>query len=102
VARESGKRPHITLKQKTRTSLVLFESHSGPKKRRTAKDGNEAIKLAKQHDGEIPLMLTDVVMPQMSGRELAEQLATFRKDMRVLFTSGYTDDAIVLHGFCLF
>lgn len=63
-----------------------------------AKDGSAALMLAKQHDGEIQLMLTDVVMPQMSGRELAEQLATIRKDMRVLFMSGYTDDAIVLHG----
>jgi PAS domain S-box-containing protein len=63
-----------------------------------AKDGSEALMLANEHDGNIPLMLTDVVMPQMSGRQLAEQFAIIRKDMKVLFMSGYTDDAIVLHG----
>jgi two-component system cell cycle sensor histidine kinase/response regulator CckA len=63
-----------------------------------AKDGIDALRVASEHRGEIQLMLTDVVMPQMSGRELAEQFATIRKDMEVLYMSGYTDDAIVLHG----
>jgi CheY-like chemotaxis protein len=63
-----------------------------------AKHGHEAIILERQHSGEIHLMLTDVVMPQMSGRELAEQLAPLRRDMKVLYMSGYTDDAIVHHG----
>jgi two-component system cell cycle sensor histidine kinase/response regulator CckA len=44
------------------------------------------------------LMVTDVVMPQMSGRELAQHFARTRPDMRVLFMSGYTDTAIVRHG----
>ena len=63
-----------------------------------AKDGNEALFLSKQHRGDIHLMLTDVVMPQMSGRELAEQLTLRRPETNVLYMSGYTDDAIVHHG----
>jgi two-component system cell cycle sensor histidine kinase/response regulator CckA len=63
-----------------------------------AKHPNEALILAAQYDGEIHLMLTDVVMPQMSGRDLAERLSPTRPDMKVLYMSGYTDDAIVHHG----
>jgi signal transduction histidine kinase/ActR/RegA family two-component response regulator len=63
-----------------------------------AKHGQEALIVAEQHHGPIHLMLSDVVMPQMSGRELAAQLTPLRKDMKVLYMSGYTDDAIVHHG----
>src|SRR5437588_817846 len=63
-----------------------------------AKHGPEALILGRRHSGAIHLMLTDVVMPQMSGRELAEQLTLLRRDMKVLYMSGYTDDAIVHHG----
>jgi PAS domain S-box-containing protein len=63
-----------------------------------ASNGKKAIELSSRYSGEIHLMLTDVVMPQMSGRELAEQLLTKRPEMNVLFMSGYTDDAIVHHG----
>jgi signal transduction histidine kinase len=63
-----------------------------------AKHGPEALILGSRHSGAIHLMLTDVVMPQMSGRELAEQLTPLRRDMKVLYMSGYTDDAIVHHG----
>ena len=63
-----------------------------------AKHGQEALLVAGQYPGVIHLMLSDVVMPQMSGRELAEQLTPLRKEMKVLYMSGYTDDAIVHHG----
>ncbi|MEK6280731.1 MAG: ATP-binding protein [Acidobacteriota bacterium] len=63
-----------------------------------AKDGSDALQVARQHAGEIHLMLTDVVMPRMSGRELTKQLTPSRPDMKVLYMSGYTDDAIVHHG----
>jgi CheY-like chemotaxis protein len=63
-----------------------------------AHDAAAAIAIASQHDGRIHLLLTDVVMPKMSGRELAEKLGPVRPDMKVLFMSGYTDDTIVHHG----
>jgi CheY-like chemotaxis protein len=63
-----------------------------------AKHGQDALLVAEGYRGHIHLMLSDVVMPQMSGRELAEHLAPLRKDMKVLYMSGYTDDAIVHHG----
>ena len=63
-----------------------------------ARHGAEALEISSRHQGPIHLMVTDVVMPQMSGRELAQRLAPLRPDMRVLYMSGYTDDAIVRHG----
>ena len=64
----------------------------------TASNGGEALLLLEGHDGPVHLMLTDVVMPGMSGRELAARLADIRPQMKVLYTSGYTDDTILRHG----
>ncbi|MBZ5542916.1 MAG: response regulator [Acidobacteriia bacterium] len=63
-----------------------------------ARDGNDALFLCEQHKGPINLLLTDVVMPGMSGRELAERLSPLHREMKVLYMSGYADNAIVHHG----
>src|SRR6266481_1741394 len=63
-----------------------------------APNGETALRLAAKHHGPIHLLLTDVIMPGLSGRQLAEQLAQLRPDMKVLYASGYADQAIVLHG----
>jgi DNA-binding response OmpR family regulator len=58
----------------------------------------EVIELAAQHNGPIDLLITDVVLPEMGGRELADRLLRDRAEMAVLYMSGYTDNAIVHHG----
>jgi len=63
-----------------------------------ASNGEEALSISQDLERNIKLMITDVVMPQMSGRELAERVQAVRPNLPVLFMSGYTDDAIVRHG----
>ena len=63
-----------------------------------ARNGGEALLHCEKFPGRIHMLLTDVVMPQMSGPELAARLASQRPDMKVLCMSGYTDDSIVRHG----
>ncbi len=64
----------------------------------TACNSSEAFAVNGRHAGPIHLMVTDVVIPGMSGRELAVRLVSARPDMKVLYMSGYTDDAVVRHG----
>jgi PAS domain S-box-containing protein len=64
----------------------------------TASNGAEGLRVSKEFEGRIDLLISDVVMPQMSGRELAQHMSVLRPETKVLFMSGYTDDAIVRHG----
>ncbi len=60
--------------------------------------GAEALQAVKSHSGKIDLLLSDVVMPDLSGSDLADQVRLLRSQVRVLYMSGYTDDAIVRRG----
>jgi len=64
----------------------------------SAADGDEALVTNAQHVGDVHLLVTDVVMPRMSGRTLAQELSKRRPTLKVLYMSGYADDAIVQHG----
>ena len=77
-------------------SRTILQSHGY--KVLSAEDGFEALRIAGQHRGPIQLLLTDVVMPGMSGSELADRLARLRPEMKVLYMSGYTDDTITRYG----
>jgi PAS domain S-box-containing protein len=63
-----------------------------------APNGEVALHVATRHQGPLHLLLTDVVMPELGGRHLAERLTALRPELRVLYASGYTDDAVVRHG----
>jgi CheY-like chemotaxis protein len=63
-----------------------------------AKNGQEALQLIAHYTGPIHLLLTDVIMPGLSGKALAEELSRTRPELKILFMSGYTDEAIAHHG----
>ncbi|HPQ68605.1 MAG TPA: PAS domain S-box protein [bacterium] len=83
--------------QMVRDLAVKVLEHSGYKVL-TAENGAEALLLAKRSLAEIDLLVTDVIMPQMNGRTLYEQLHRLKPQMKVLFISGYTADVIAQHG----
>ncbi|QVL34113.1 PAS domain S-box protein [Telmatocola sphagniphila] len=64
----------------------------------TAESGKEALDVVQRHQGGIDLLLTDVIMPGMSGRELSEVLTQKTPKLKVLYASGYTEDAVIRHG----
>jgi len=63
-----------------------------------ARDGEQALEVCKRHNGPIHLVIADVVMPGINGRELVERLMSLHPGVRALYTSGYTDDTIVRRG----
>ena len=63
-----------------------------------ATSGEKAESMARDHSGPIHLLLSDVVMPQTSGRDLADRISEMRPEIKVLWMSGYTDDTIAHHG----
>jgi PAS domain S-box-containing protein len=91
-------------------TILLVEDESGLRKLTTrlmeeqgyrvvpAAGGMEALNVLESHQDQIHLVLTDVIMPGMSGKELADRVRALRPDTKILFTSGYTDEAIALHG----
>jgi CheY-like chemotaxis protein len=64
----------------------------------SAADGAECLQAIADHDGTIDLLLTDVVMPDMNGRALFEQVSARYPDIRIVYMSGYTENVIVHHG----
>jgi two-component system, cell cycle sensor histidine kinase and response regulator CckA len=65
---------------------------------RTAADGDEALRLLENSESPVDLVITDLMMPGMSGRTLAERFGQTLPALKVVYMSGYADDAIVRHG----
>jgi two-component system, cell cycle sensor histidine kinase and response regulator CckA len=63
-----------------------------------AENGKSALAIAETYEGSIDLLITDVIMPEMNGEELARKISVLKPDIRILFTSGYTEDVIAPHG----
>lgn len=105
----SGTAPPAVLPQGRETVLVVdddegirrlaseFLERSGYRVLRAA-DGEDAVRIADGFDAEISLLVTDVVMPRMGGKALFQRLRARRPELKVLYMSGYTDNAIVHHG----
>jgi len=64
----------------------------------TAESGPDALEMVRSHDGDIDLLITDVVMPDMNGPELVRHIALMRPGLQTLFMSGYLDDALGERG----
>ena len=79
-------------------SLVRLALESSGYKVLVMEDGESALATCANYDGLIDMLLTDVIMPQLSGPLVAEKVTSLRPGIKVLYMSGYTDDAILHHG----
>ncbi len=110
TARASGPRPPVRGLERGTETILLVEDEdevrvlASEMLRRqgytvlNARGGEEALRIWELNRNSIDMLLTDVIMPQMSGRELAERLRAMRPDLPVLYISGYTGDVIARHG----
>ncbi len=108
VKKQDGKRPALDLKG-SETILLVEDNrevrnlaHAILKREGytvlVAEDGNKAIEILERHEGPVNLLLTDVIMPEMDGKELYERVSAVCPDVKALYMSGYTDDVIAPHG----
>ncbi len=109
VATKRNESPTVRKADGSETLLIVEDDEQLRKTLRTtlkqngykvldAKNGKDALKICKKHEGMIELMITDVVMPKMSGRETVRRLQPLYPQMKIIYMSGYTDNAIVNHG----
>jgi PAS domain S-box-containing protein len=110
IARVGLPRPSVAFPEHGRETLLVVEDEACVRSLAVlvlkshgyrvleAASGPEALQVSEQHDGPIHLLITDVVMPNMNGRELAELLRSQRPGMAVMYMSGYADDAILQLG----
>jgi two-component system cell cycle sensor histidine kinase/response regulator CckA len=106
---DSGARPRSAATRGSETVLVVEDDEPVRRLARRSLEGAgytvlqaasplEALELAARHTGPLDLLLTDVMMPDLTGRQLADRLTASRPGLAVLFMSGYAEDAIVHHG----
>src|SRR6185312_11901535 len=78
--------------------LASFSLESNGYKVLTAGNGVEALSIIQKNDQKIHVLITDVIMPQMDGQELAERARILNKEMKIIFQSGYNENTLVQHG----
>ena len=91
-------RPSLWLKTKKRSEHSLPSLHDQGYKVIESTSAEDALQIGESYQEPIHLLLTDVVLPRLSGRKIAEHIASLRPNMKVLYMSGYTDDSVVRHG----
>ena len=88
----------VALRHEKGLAALPFDLEHGETVRRFTATVREALRICREHEGPIDLVLTDVVMPEMNGKELYQQLIALRTDLKVLYISGYSADIIAQRG----